>query len=111
MPKVSTTAVIAPPQISPDDVLDWAIVRELLAARPRGAAYQLATRLELNPSYLYRKLKSGGEINERRARLIRDFLFHGSTIVDGQHRLASEPWPPAGVRRPRRRNRPHQAWA
>jgi len=54
--------------------LTWKRVAELIAERPRGAAYQLAQRLRMNSSYFYRKLKTGGELTETQARAVREFL-------------------------------------
>lgn len=57
-----------------DLALTWTIVAERLEALPRGAAYQLSKTLGMNSSYLYRKLKNGGDLTERQAQAVRAFF-------------------------------------
>lgn len=71
--------------------LTWKRVAERLDERPRGSAYQLSKRLGMNSSYFYRKLKSGGELTESQARLVRDFLGEGPPPSAGVA-------PPSGLR-------------
>ncbi len=58
-----------------NDDLSWATMKDRLAGKERGAKYQLAQKLGMNPSYFYRKLRTGvGEMSERQGRIIREFL-------------------------------------
>ncbi|MBI1684440.1 S24 family peptidase [Caulobacter hibisci] len=57
-----------------EEALTWTIVAERLETMPRGAAYQLSKTLGMNSSYLYRKLKSGGDLSERHAQQVRAFF-------------------------------------
>lgn len=68
--------------------LTWADVATRLKERGRGAPYQLAQRLSLNPSYFYRKLKGRGEPTERQAYLVRAFL---ENAPDGETSAPAQP--------------------
>jgi phage repressor protein C with HTH and peptisase S24 domain len=57
-----------------NELHDWKTVKARLEPRGRGAAYQLAGKLGMNPSYLYRKLKQGGPLKTREAADVRAFL-------------------------------------
>ncbi|PZQ63376.1 MAG: helix-turn-helix transcriptional regulator [Phenylobacterium zucineum] len=62
-----------------DDTLTWDEVGRRVRALGRGAPYQLSQALGMNHSHFYRKIKgSTGELTERQARTVRDFLGEAS---------------------------------
>ena len=69
-----------------DDLTDWRAVAAHLAPMPRGSRNRLAKRLDMDPSYLQRKLNKGGPLTVPQSRAIETFLSDGGEDISAPDR-------------------------